>query len=234
MSGPLRTPVVVGLGRGVGTSTVTCGLHAQEGTDRDSAADVVVCTDLAAAAAVTTARAGTRPVLAVTTTAGGPAPVPARLRALESRFVAVVLLPHVERWDGRDRSSDEVAPLLGQAFDHLSRPLQSYAAALRLVTAAVLRSGLLTMPAPPMVVRPRSVELWRGLLPVERTAEVRPILLAAPPRALAVPVPTVSVFAALGGGHDVAGPDALRLHDSPHDDEPDDDALEAAGAGRAG
>lgn len=160
----LRVPVVVGLGRGVGTSTVAAALHAHEGDERDPAADVVVCADPQRAAAVVTGPTGRLPLLAVTG-AGHP-----RLRAVESRFGAVVLLPRVERWAGLVRPSDELALLLGQPYDHLPRPLQDYAGAMRLLAGALVRSGLLTDPAPPRVLRPRAVALWRGLHPVERPA----------------------------------------------------------------
>ena len=210
----LRVPVVVGLGRGVGTSTVAAALHAHEGTDRDTAADVVVCTDPEQAAAVTPVRSGRLPLLVVT--GDGHAPAPGRLWAVESRFGAVVLLPRVERWAGLAQPADELTTLLGQPYDHLARPLQDYAGALRLLAAALVRSGQLMVPTPPSVLRPRPVELWRGLLPVERTVPVRPVLL---------PRPTVLPAAVLPAA-------VLRRPD----DSWDDDTLEASGAvaGRAG
>lgn len=198
----LRVPVIVGLGRGVGTSTVAAALHAHEGDDRDTGADVVVCADPERAATVATDRAGRLPLLAVT----GAGYV--RSRSVEARFGAVVLLPHVGRWAGLARPSDELAALLGQPFDHLPRPLQDYAGALRLLAAALVRSGQLIDPSPPSVLRPRAVALWRGLQPVERAAVVRPVLRT----------PPTAPLTAVG-----------RPEDSW-----DDDTLESAGAGRAG
>lgn len=175
----LRVPVVVGLGRGVGTSTVAAALHAREGDDRETAADVVVCADPARAAAVLTDRAGRLPLLAVTGGGG------ARPRALESRFGVVVLLPRVGRWEGLARPSDELATLLGQPFDHLPRPLQDYTGAMRRLAAALVRSGQLTEPTPPPALRPRAAALWRGLRPVERTLPLRPVPVTTPPGARA-------------------------------------------------
>ncbi len=195
---PLRVPVVVGLGRGVGTSTVVAALHAHEGEVRDAVADVVVCADPERAADVVTDRMGRLPLLAVTGDGY------ARSRSVESRFAAVVLLPRVERWVGLTRPSDELTTLLGQPSDHLPRPLQDYAGALRLLAAALVRSGQLTDPAPPRALRPRAVALWRGLAPVERTTAVPPVLLSQP---VVAPRP---------------------------EDAWDDDTLEASGAGRAG
>lgn len=170
----LRVPVIVGLGRGVGTSTVATALHARKGDEREAAADVVVCADPERAATVTTGRAGRLPLLALTGTGDA--------QAVTSRFAAVVLLPRVERWTGLARPADELATLLGQPVDHLSRPLQDYAGALRRLAAALVRSGQLRDPAPPPVLRPRAVALWRGLQPVERPAAVRPVLLSPPTR----------------------------------------------------
>jgi hypothetical protein len=172
----LRVPVVVGLGRGVGTSTVAAALHAHEGDHRDPTADVVVCADPERAAAVLTDRSGRLPLLALTGDGGYPRP-----RVLQSRFGAVVLLPRVERWVGLGRPADELATLLGQPFDHLPRPLQELTGALRLLAGALVRSGQLTDPAPPRALRPRAVALWRGLQPVERIAVARPVLPAARP-----------------------------------------------------
>jgi hypothetical protein len=164
-----RTPVVVGLSPGIGTSTVRAALHAREGSLRDGAADILVCgTDgLAVAESLVTNPAHPRPVLLVAAPAWPP--------ALQRRFGAVVPLPHVGRWAGLPPPLDEAAALLGQPFAHLPRPLQAYAASLRHVASVVVRSGLVAQPAPPVVVRPRSVELWRGLRPVERAERPAPI-----------------------------------------------------------
>jgi 2-polyprenyl-6-methoxyphenol hydroxylase-like FAD-dependent oxidoreductase len=128
----VRPPVVVGLGSGVGASTVAAALHALDGTDRDGSADVVVCADggasLLRAEALVTAGSGPRPVLGIVQDRDAPGPARVRLRALESRFGTVVLLPHVERWRDLTHPPEEATALLGQQAEHLPRPLRSYAA----------------------------------------------------------------------------------------------------------
>ncbi len=83
------------------------------------------------------------------------------------------------------------------------------------------------------MLRPRAVELWRGLLPVERTVPMRPVLLSAPRRLPAHPVPVPGPLPAAE-----APPDRTPARTTDHgpDDGLDDDALEAACtmAGQAG
>jgi hypothetical protein len=70
--------------------------------------------------------------------------------------------------------------VLAQGIEHMPRPLRAYAASLRQLTAAVLQTGCLGRPMSPAVPRPRTVELWRGLQPVEKTAMPRPTIVASP------------------------------------------------------
>ncbi len=192
-----RPPLVVGLHRGAGASTVAAALHAHD--DRlcsgwlDRNADIVVCgsddASLALADALVLASTGPRPLLAVT--AGTAVPPRVRLRALEERFGTVVLLPDVARWHGLVRPLDDVGTLLAQPVEHLSRPMRSYASAMRHLAAAVLRSGQLDRDLPPFVgaqvpttgrtapVGLRAVEPWKGP-EVEVRAQVRPVLISAP------------------------------------------------------
>jgi hypothetical protein len=155
----------------VGAGSVAAALHAHEGGDDDPAADVVVCADPERAAVVATNRAHRLPLLAVT----GAGYV--RSPSVEARFAAVVLLPCVERWVGLSRPAAELSTLLGRPVDHLPPPLRDHARALRLLAAALVRSGQLTDPTPPAALRPRPVTLWRGLQPVERPVAVRPVVL---------------------------------------------------------
>jgi hypothetical protein len=235
---PLRPPVIAGLTGDAGTSTLAAALHASDAGRVDGAADVLVCRSTEAplqeAAAVACAPpGGQQPVLAVTLLAAAPerGAMAARLRALESRFHAVVVLPHVGRWHDLADSRVEAATVLAQPVEHLARPLRAYAAALRHLVAAVVGSGQLDRPVPPPVTRPRAVELWRGLRPVERSVPLRPILLARPAPAVLLPV-----AGRRRPDQPCGAPPRLR----PHDPEPDDETLEAdpaqatAAAGRAG
>jgi hypothetical protein len=222
-----RTPVIAGLSGGAGTSTLAAALHARDGGRRVAAADVLVCRStegaLRDAAALSGRTEGPPPVLAVTLGTATPTRgLAARLRALEPRFAAVVLLPHVSRWRGLVGCHAEAATVL--AAPHLPRPLRVYAAAVRLVAAAVVATGRLDRAAPPVVPGPRNLELWRDLRPVQRAATIRPVLLAAPRPVVPVPV----------AGHRPAAPAPLRaVHRADtalpelDDDALDDDALEA-------
>jgi hypothetical protein len=85
------------------------------------------------------------------------APLPAALRA---RFGAVVEVPHVPRWAGREAPLAEAAGVLVEPPRTRPEALHRYAAALRTVVAALLGSGQLDAD-PPGVVRGRTVEPWR-------------------------------------------------------------------------
>ena len=153
-----RVPVVTGLGRGVGTSTVAAALHARDGGTWASAADIVVChaggESLRAAELLRLAPFGLRPVLAVVRRGAAPGASRARLSRLEGRFAAVLTLPHVPRWQVLDNSLDDAGELLAQPRERLPPALQGYAAAMHGLAAAVLRTGQLVRPVPPVVIRP--------------------------------------------------------------------------------
>jgi hypothetical protein len=199
----LRTPVVIGLHRRSGASTVATALHAREGDERERAADIVCVGEhaLAGALALITPATGPRPVLAVRV---GATRFGAPLRALGARFGAVVAIPHLACWAGVPAPSEEIAALLGWRAEELPQPLQAYAAALRDIAAAMVGSGQLTSGSPPMVLRPQPSEF-----PVPAVRPVSPGRRVAP----APPAP--------------GGP---RRPVSPFSDL-DDEALEAAGFG---
>ncbi|MFC4950376.1 hypothetical protein [Pseudonocardia sp. GCM10023141] len=178
----MRPPLVAGLEAVAGTSTVAAALHGRDGGRCERGADVVVCgarpESLRLAGALEFPPTGLRPVLAVALAPSAPPPPLPRLHALDARFGALVLIPFVETWTGPEPSLDEAASVLGHPVEHLPRSLRSYAAALRAITAALLRSGQLHHPRPP-VARPRAITLWHGL-DVERPAPQRPKLVAVP------------------------------------------------------
>lgn len=225
----VRPPVVVGLTAGAGTSTLAAALHARDGGRFEGwsacAADVVVCPAAQAAlrhaATLACAPLGPRPLLAVTLGAADDDPMAAALQAVQRRFGAVVVFPRIDRWHDLADSRNDAAAVLAQPPDRLARPLRAYAYALRALVGAVLGSGLLDAPVPPLLTRPRT-ELLRAAprqveRPVERSAPFRPVLVAAPRPVVPVPVPVAAT-----------------------EPEPDDEALEAepvragAAAGRAG
>lgn len=175
----LRVPLVAGAGPGAGTTTVAAALHARDGGPCEGAADVLVCgSDAQSLRRVATfAVASPPPLLAIVLAPGTTVPPRGRLRALDMRFGATVLLPDVGRWRGRTDAAGEAAAVLGQPAEHLPRELRAYAAALRLLTSALLRAGQLERPSPPVAVRPHAVALWRGLGPVERVVPARPALV---------------------------------------------------------
>ncbi len=165
MSG-LRTPVVVGLHPRAGTSTVAAALHADEGPGPD--ADIVCVGEhaLPSAFALATRSAGQLPVLAIAAAPPVPPSHPPSTRGvrvdggcegrpeLESRFSAVVVVPHLARWAAVPGPFEEIASLLGLEAGRLPQPLQAYAAALRTIAAAVVRSGGLARGAPPVLLWP--------------------------------------------------------------------------------
>ncbi|WP_214401190.1 hypothetical protein [Pseudonocardia lacus] len=181
MTAATRSPLVAGIDAGVGTSTLAAALHARDGGVLAGEADVVVCAateeSLRAAATVACPGSGPRPVLVVT---GGPpaAPVPPAVR---TRYCAVVELPRIDDW------ATAAADVLGVPTDRLSPPLRSYAEALQTLVSALLGGGLLAASGPPMVIRPRKAEPWRGAalhavgLPDDLTAPARPRRPAAAP-----------------------------------------------------
>lgn len=226
-----RPPVLAGLTRDCGTSTLAAALHAHDAGRLDGSfrgrADVVVCRgdDASLDRAGTVAAVGA-PVLAVLATGCAPR---ARLRALEGRFGAVVLLPEVAPWRGLAAPLDEAAALLGQQPEHLPRSLRELAMALRQLVEALISTGLLALDDPPLVSQPRAVAPGYGSRPLSAALVVAPEqglrpLSAAP---LAVPGPgpveppgrIVPVPAVLAP---IAPPPPLAV-----EPDLDDDALEA-------
>jgi hypothetical protein len=197
----VRAPVVVGLSRGNGASTLAAALHADDGgllaPGTAGEADILLCRaderSVREAAALACAPAGPPPVLALATgpeAAGGMPPLPAR------RFAAVVALPHVEHWAATDVRGEARAVLAVPATD-LPIPVRRYATALCRLVAALTGSALLDRTSPPLVSRPTSSPLRHGLRPVGLPGP------AAQARTVPLPVP-------------------LELRP-----EPDDEALEA-------
>lgn len=168
----------------VGTSTVAAALHGRDGGRCERGADVVVCGQrvgsLRAVGALELPRSGPRPVLAVALTPSAPVPPVSRMRALDARFGAVVLVPFVDTWQGGPPALDEAASVLAHPVEHLPHALRAYAAAMRSIAGAVLRSGQLHRPTPP-AARPRAMTLWHGLVvATEQPAPARPALVAVP------------------------------------------------------
>lgn len=198
----VRPPVIVGLTSGSGTSTLAAALHARDAGRFEEwaacGADIVVCgaehASLRRAATLACAPGGARPLLAVTLGTGDHEQhaVEPALRALQPRFSAVVVLPHVPRWHDRVLPHDDAAAVLAQVSEHLTRPLRAYATALRTLAAAVVGSGLLGSPVPPLLALPRAAP-QRGLPePVQRAEPFRPVLLTTPRSVVPVPVSRVA------------------------------------------
>jgi hypothetical protein len=147
-----RVPLVLGLDRGVGASTVAAALHAHEGADRPTtggslAADIVVCSGDASSLRRAEALCGA-PVLLIVLV-DDRTPAAARLRELGMWHEAVSVLPHVPHWAGLRHAPSEVGALLARRPTHLPLALRNYADALRLVVSALIRTGTLRRPEPP-------------------------------------------------------------------------------------
>jgi hypothetical protein len=217
---PVRPPVIVGLSAGDGASTLAAALHAHDGGRLEEraawGADIVVCRQgsLRQAAGLACAPAHPRPLLAVTL---GPGEHEQELAegehpALQQRFGAVVALPHVAHWHQLAKARHDAAVVLAQPPEQLPHPLRAHAAALRALVAALVGSGLLARPVPPLLVRPSSDRGPAKPIPaarrVERSVPLHPLLVAAPRPVVPAPV--------------------SRLEPDP---EPDDEALEAEAGG---
>jgi len=158
----VRAPLVVGLSRRLGTSTLAAALHATDGgllaPGTAGEADIVLCLadepTLRHVALLAYAPTGPRPVLVV---AGAAAPVRA------GGFGAVVALPHVRRWAGAPDARGEAAAALAFPPEELPHDVAAYAAALHGLVHALTGSQLLRRSAPPLVSRPVTGGLWRGL-----------------------------------------------------------------------
>lgn len=159
----LRIPVVTGLGRDTGASTIATALHGRDAGVLAAAADIVVCRSggesLRAAEALRLAPFGWRPVLALTHLGVGPAASQARVARLSGRFAGIVELPHVPRWQVRGVALAEASELLGLPPEQLDPPVAAYADALRRLVTAVLVSGQLAEPVPPVLIRSSSLGL---------------------------------------------------------------------------
>ncbi len=193
----VRPPVIVGLAAGSGTSTLAAALHARDAGRFEEwaacGADIVVCRteqpSLRRAATLACAQPGARPLLAVTLGPGDQEQHAAEtaLPALQQRFSAVVVLPHVPRWHDRAPQHDDAATVLAQASEQLTRPLRAYAAALRTLAAGVVGSGLLGRAVPPLLALPVAAPRRSRPEPLHRAEPFRPVLLT-PPRPI-TPVP---------------------------------------------
>ena len=153
-----RTPVVVGVSGGVGTTTVATALNGRDrGKFTGRPIDVLVCRSTSQslllagnAAQCLSYSPELRPVLAVT--ADGPcAPtkaINARLRMVEPHTAAVVVLPYVRRWRESARPLSDLLALLELPASQLDRQLRDYAAAVQALVAAVSDMQCLKPPGP--------------------------------------------------------------------------------------
>jgi hypothetical protein len=164
----VRRPVITGVTRGSGTSTLAAALHTIDGgflaPGTAGEADVLVCRSdersLRQAATLACAPSGRRPVLVLAGIAAGIStpPVPSGL------FGAVVALPHVRRWLGAD-ARGEAAAVLAYPPERLPPDVRGYAAALHRIVSALVGSGQLQRAVPPLVSRPVITAQWHGLPP---------------------------------------------------------------------
>ena len=150
-----RVPAVRGLDRGVGASTVSRALHAHEGADRPTigdtfTADIAVCAGDASSLRRAESLCGAA-VLLIVLVDDRPPPSAARLRELRARHDAVTVLLHVPHWAGLCPTTTEAAALLAQRPAHLPPVLRDYADALRLAVSALIRTGTLRRPEPPLL-----------------------------------------------------------------------------------
>jgi hypothetical protein len=173
----VRRPVITAVTRGCGASTLAAALHTIDGgllePGRSGEADVLVCRSdehsMRRATTLACAPSGPRPVLVLAGIAPGvpTPPVP------PGRFGAVVALPHVRRWFGAD-ARGEAAAVLAYPPERLSPDVRGYAAALHRIVAALVGSGQLQRGVPPLVSRPVTAALWRGLQPVASAGPTLP------------------------------------------------------------
>lgn len=178
MSG-VRRPVVMGLSPGAGSSTLTAALHATDGgllsPGTVGEADILLCRadlpSLRHATALACAPAGPQPVLVLATPHGGPSTAPP---VQIGRFGAFVALPYVGRWDGAPCVRREAAAALAFPLEDLPPGVATYAAALRRLVGVLSSSGLLGRSTPPLVSRPATGPLRRGLQPLARPVTAGP------------------------------------------------------------
>jgi len=149
-----RVPLVLGLGRRAGASTVAAALHATAlptlvacGPGSWSA-DVAVCAGDEASLCRADALRGPA-VLLVVLVADTTPPTPARRQELARRHPSVVVLPHVPEWTGLSGVPDEADALFARRPELLPPALRAYTRGLRLAVAALLRADVLARPQPP-------------------------------------------------------------------------------------
>lgn len=149
----MRVPVVLGLGRRSGASTVAAALHATEClrpplvTRGPRFADIAVCAGDDAALGSAEAVLGAAVLLVVPVDDTTP-PTPARQQELARRHGCVVVLPHVPEWAGLSGVPDDAEALFARPPEQLPPALITYARGLRLAVAALLRSDVLSQPRP--------------------------------------------------------------------------------------
>lgn len=223
-----RTPVVLGLHRATGTTTVAAALHAHDGGSRAAAADLVLCagTEESLLRAGALAVGGARPWLAVVMVGAGRAPARGRLRLASRRCAGFTLLPHVGPWAGLTRPVDDLPMVLGLRPDQVPPPLRAYAAGLRAIAAGLVRTGLLDQARPPVVAAARSGGATppvpvRVVPPGRPAAESRPALRSS----------SAAGFHPVAAAHPTVLPAPSRVGSATEPDEPDeldDEALELA------
>ncbi|HZZ49613.1 MAG TPA: hypothetical protein VFE65_22220 [Pseudonocardia sp.] len=146
-------PRVVGVGGGVGTTTLATALRGRDrGRAPDQGVDVLVCRATgdslhAAAGAVAWLASAGRPRPALAVTSDSPIPVRGMLRArlhqMHPWFVGLVVLPYVTTWRELADPLPSVARLAAYPVQELPRQLKAYATALERLTEVLLSSGLL-------------------------------------------------------------------------------------------
>ncbi|WP_143517131.1 hypothetical protein [Pseudonocardia sp. MH-G8] len=237
---PVRRPVIVGLARGIGTSTLAAALHATDGAllrpGTAVEADVLLCpadaVSLRNAAALACAPSGPRPVLVLAGTPGPPVAPPRAVHGL----TAVLALPHLARWTGRADARGSAGAVLAFPPETLPGDVASYAAALRDLVEALTESGLLRRRTPPPVSRPVAGGLRRGLQPSARPVACSSTSSSTTPSTAATPIVTPPLTRPpLTPARTTTAPAPAWAFPGP---EPDDDTLEAGPpplpAGRAG
>lgn len=149
----VNPPRVVGVGGGVGTTTLATALRGHDGGRTvDQRVDVLVCRATgdslhAAAGAVAWLANGGRPRPALAVTSDSPVPLRGtprtRLHHLHPWFAGLVVLPHVTYWREFADPLSHVARLAACPIEELPRPLRGYATALDRLSEVLLSSGLL-------------------------------------------------------------------------------------------
>jgi len=150
-----RVPLVLGLGRRAGASTVAAALHATAlptpvawGPGSWSA-DVAVCAGDEASLRRADALRG--PAVLLVVLVEDTTPPLARQQELARLHPSVVVLPHVPEWAGLSGVPDEADALFARQPEQLPPALSAYTRGLRLAVAALLRTDVLARPQPPVL-----------------------------------------------------------------------------------